>query len=164
MDLRLVQEGEKGILRTIAEAYWLELMPHADVVTDPVRREAYFASQFAFAGDSRRPQWAVEGDERVGFVSTSVDRAAHTAFVEDFYILPAVRRQGYGRAVVQALYAQLDVLGITQVDLSVRRDTPQALAFWEALGFRIAAYRLRQYRDPAAHQSIVGALSSDFAR
>jgi ribosomal protein S18 acetylase RimI-like enzyme len=49
------------------------------------------------------------------------------------------------------------------VDLSVRRDTPQALAFWEALGFRIASYHLRQYRDPAAHQSFMGALSSDLA-
>jgi ribosomal protein S18 acetylase RimI-like enzyme len=63
---------------------------------------------------------------------------------------------------VQALYAQLDPLGITQVDLNMRRDTPQALAFWQAVGFRIGSYRLRQYRDPVTHQSFIGALLSDF--
>ena len=138
-------------------------MPHADAVTDPLRRAAYFESQFAWAGDGRRLHWAVESREKVGFVSVSVDCAAHTAFIEDFYIFPAMRRKGHGRAAVQALYTQLDALGVTQVELNVRRDAPQALAFWEALGFRIASYRLRQYRDPAAHQSFVGALSSDFA-
>ncbi len=163
MELQLVRASEREAFRAVAESYWQELMPHADAVADPVRRDAYFASQFAFEGDSRRPQWAVEGGERVGFVSASVDRAAHTAFIEDFYILPAVRRKGHGRAAVLTLYAQLDALGVTQVDLSVRRDTPQALAFWEAQGFRIASYRLRQYRDPVAHRRRSGALSSDFA-
>ena len=158
-----MQVTEKDAFRAVVETYWQELMPRADVVVDVIRRDACFASQFAFEGDSRRPQWAIENQERVGFVSISIDHAARTAFIEDFYIFPTMRRRGYGRAAVQTLYTQLDALEINQIDLSVRRDTPQALAFWEVLGFRIASYRLRQYRDPAAHQSFVGELSSDFA-
>jgi len=49
------------------------------------------------------------------------------------------------------------------IELNVRRDTPQALAFWESQGFRIASYRLHQYRDPKTGTSYIGALSSDFA-
>lgn len=164
MELKPVQESEKGDFLLIVEGYWQEVMPQAEVVVDPVKRAAYFASHFVWEGGSRRPQWVVESETRVGFLSVSIDPAAKTAFIEDFYILPSARHKGYGRAAMQALYAQLDTQGITQVDLNVRRDTPQALAFWQALGFRIASYRLRQYRDPLAHQSFIGALSSDFAR
>ena len=52
--------------------------------------------------------------------------------------------------------------GVELIECNVRRDNPQALAFWEAQGFRIALYRLRQYRDPKRGTSYVGALSSDF--
>ncbi len=82
--------------------------------------------------------------------------------VNDFYVLPEARRQGYGRAMVQWLLAHLDSLGVEQIDLDVRRDNPDALAFWQAQGFGIALYRLRQYRDPESGTAFVGALSSDF--
>jgi ribosomal protein S18 acetylase RimI-like enzyme len=48
-------------------------------------------------------------------------------------------------------------------ELTLRRDNPQALAFWEAQGFRIAHYLLRQYRDLQTGELFIGALSSDFA-
>jgi len=56
---------------------------------------------------------------------------------------------------------------VERVDLDVRRDNPQALAFWQAQGFGIAAYRMRIYRDPdsgtvrSSAAAYVGALSSD---
>ncbi|MBV7330555.1 hypothetical protein KFU94_20385 [Chloroflexi bacterium TSY] len=53
-------------------------------------------------------------------------------------------------------------MGIEQIELNVRRDNPEALAFWQAQGFRIALYQMRQYRDPQTGQSFIGALSSDF--
>jgi hypothetical protein len=37
------------------------------------------------------------------------------------------------------------------------------LALWEAQGFRIAHYLLRQYRDPQTGELFIGTLSSDFA-
>lgn len=52
------------------------------------------------------------------------------------------------------------MLKIEQID-HVRRDTPAALAFWQAQGFGIASYRLRQYRDPQRGVACRGALSSD---
>ena len=158
MELRPILETEKDAFLLVVDVYWQEIMPHANVAVDPLKRAAYFA----WEGDSRRPQWIAEGEGQVGFLSVSIDSISKIAFIEDFYIVPTARHMGYGRAAVQALYQQLDALGIMQMDLNVRRDTPQALAFWQALGFRIGSYRLRQYRDPTRHESFIGALSSDF--
>jgi ribosomal protein S18 acetylase RimI-like enzyme len=91
----------------------------------------------------------------VGFVAYAVDEARKSASINDFYVVPEARRRGYGAAMVQAVYAQLDQLGVELVELNVRRDNPQALAFWVAQGFRIALYRLRQYRDPKTGKAYI---------
>lgn len=163
MHLEKVHLNDILDFRRIVKAYWQEVMPHSDVVNDPDRRETYFRECFTWAGGNRHPYWAVAEGRRVGFVAYAVDEAKKTASINDFYVMPQERRRGYGAAMVQAVYAQLDKRGIERVELDVRRDTPQALAFWEAQGFRIAQYRMRQYRDPKTGQSYIGALSSDFA-
>jgi ribosomal protein S18 acetylase RimI-like enzyme len=55
-----------------------------------------------------------------------------------------------------------DDLGVEAIDLHVRRDNPAALQFWQAQGFMIGHYQLKQYRDPEKRVGFVGALSSDF--
>lgn len=162
MDLETVQLTDIHDFRRLVEAYWQEVMPQSDVVQNPERREAYFRECFTWAGGNRQPYWAVTDGRRVGFVVYTVDAAKHSADIHDFYVVPEARRQGYGAAMVQAAYAQLDRHGVKLVELNVRRDNPQALAFWEAQGFRIALHRLRQYRDPKTGTSYLGALSSDF--
>jgi len=67
------------------------------------------------------------------------------AYVSDFYIEPSHRRQGHGRCFVQVLTQSLADQGITRIDLPVREDNPASLAFLQAVGFRLASYRLRQY-------------------
>src|ERR1043166_8656683 len=116
--------------RRIVEAYWQEVMPQSDVVRNPDRREAYVRERFTWAGGDRQPYWAVADGRRVGFVAYAVDAAKQSASIEDFYVVPDVRRRGYGAAMVQALYAQLDRLGVALVELNVRRDNPHALGFW----------------------------------
>ena len=65
--------------------------------------------------------------------------------------------------MVEAIRDLTDDLGIEQIDLNVRRDTPHALEFWQAQGFMIGHYELTQYRDPIKRIGFRGALSSDFA-
>lgn len=163
MNLEKVRLTDIPTFRCIVEAYWQEVMPHSDVVKQPDRREAFFRACFTWAGGNRHPYWAVVSGRNVGFVAYTVDEAKNSASIDDFYVVPAERRQGHGTDIVQAIYAHLDRLGVELVELNVRRDTPQALAFWEAQGFRIALYRLRQYRDPQTGKAYIGALSSDFA-
>jgi|RhiMetdeSRZDD1v2_1073273.scaffolds.fasta_scaffold134550_3 ribosomal protein S18 acetylase RimI-like enzyme len=163
MYLEKVQQTDIGDFHRIVEAYWHEVMPQSDVVKNPERREAYFRECFTWAGGNRQPYWAIADGRRVGFVTYTVDAAKHSASIDDFYVMPDARRRGYGTAMVQAVYAQLDTHGVALVELNVRSVNPHAFAFWEAQGFRIALYRMRQYRDPKTGKSYIGALSSDFA-
>ncbi len=161
IELRLIEAREQQEFRRMVEAYWQELMPHADVLQDEASRDRYFGESFQWLGESERPYWALHADEPVGFLAFS--RSGQTIYIDDFYVIPAARRAGIGREMVEALNQRFDQLGITLVELSVRRDNPRALSFWEACGFRIANYRLRQYRDPNTGERFIGGLSSDFA-
>ena len=157
--LPIVQQ-EFPQFRLHLEAYWQELMPHADVIKDATSRDRYFQERFV---EGRFELYvAVDGTEQVGLLAVAVEDTKQSAVIEDFYVFPQSRRKGYGRAMVASLYALLDRRNITLVELNVRRDNLQALAFWEAIGFRIGSYRMRQYRDPKIGKSFVGALSSDF--
>ncbi len=147
--------------RKTVEVYWQELMPQAIVVRDAERRDAYFQEQFAWDGKNNHPWWAVVDGCRVGFMAFDVFREQKRARVNNFYVTPERRRQGYGTAMMEWLFSYLDGLGVERIDLDVRRDNPQALAFWQAQGFGKAGYRLRQYRDPKSGTALVGALSSD---
>jgi ribosomal protein S18 acetylase RimI-like enzyme len=162
MQLKPIQPSEREQLRHMAEAYWQELMPHADMVRDAEQRTRYFQERFPLGDEHHRVQWAMVDGQPVGFIAFTLDQARKQALVEDFYVVATERRRGYGAAMVRLLYQQVDAMGIELVELTVRRDNPQALAFWEAQGLRIAHYLMRQYRDPKTGQSFIGALSSDF--
>ncbi|MCP4416969.1 MAG: GNAT family N-acetyltransferase [Chloroflexi bacterium] len=163
MNLEKVKLTDIPDFRQMAEIYWQELMPHSDIVQSSEKQEIYFQDCSSWDGGNSHPFWAVAQGRRVGFVAYDVDEGKKTAVINDFYLIPEVRRQGHGSAMVKAIYAQFDALEVELVELNVRRDTPQALAFWEAQGFRIASYRLRQFRDSKTGTSYIGALSSDFA-
>lgn len=163
MRIEQVDPKEMAAFRHMVEAYWQELMPHAVVLRDPRQWEAYFQAQFAWDGGNRHPCWATVGGERVGFLSLDLYEEERRAQINHFYIVPEQRRRGYGTAMVAWIFFYLDGLGVERIDLNVRRDNPSALAFWQAQGFGIAGYRLRQYRDPEKGTAFVGALSSDLA-
>lgn len=163
VQLQPVQPSEQAQLQAMAEAYWQEIMPTADVVQDAERRTRYFQERFPLNDENRRVHWALVDGQVVGFIVITINPARKQVMVEDFYVPPTERRKGYGAAMIQALYQQLDQTSIEMVELTVRRDNPQALAFWEAQGFRIGHYLLRQYREPKTGELFIGALSSDFA-
>jgi ribosomal protein S18 acetylase RimI-like enzyme len=143
-------------------AYWQELMPKADVVNDPTLWEAYFQAEFTWNGGNNHPHWAIDGGDKVGFMTFELSENRKRAIINNFYVVLEKRRYGYGKAMVAWLFAHFDSLGVEQIDLNVRRDNPTALAFWQAQGFGIAGYRIRQYRNPKTGTAFVGALSSDF--
>ena len=146
----------------MVEAYWQELMPKARSVRDPEQRETTFRAEFDWDGGNNHPYWAMVDRRWVGFMAFEVSDDQRQARVNNFYVVPAERRKGYGTAMAQWLFSYLDNLGVERIDLNVRRDNPSALAFWQAQGFGIAGYRLRQYRNPESGTAFVGALSSDF--
>jgi hypothetical protein len=80
-----------------------------------------------------------------------------------FALMLAVTRQVARADRGLSPLGHFDQVVVESVDLNARRATPQALAFWEAQGFLMAAYRLRRYRDPKSGETYIGAPSSDFA-
>ena len=58
------------------------------------------------------------------------------------------RRQGLGTALMQHVLGTAAKEGVRRATLEVRRSNSPALAFYERLGFTIAAVRARYYTDP----------------
>lgn len=55
--------------------------------------------------------------------------------VAEFYVIPALRRQGVGREAVQQAIAWCRHHGAAQLEAQVHPRNPIALAFWRATGF-----------------------------
>jgi GNAT superfamily N-acetyltransferase len=135
--LAQVKTADIPEFREMVAAYWQALMPHAPVIQDPDQREAYFRERFTWTGGNRHPHWALLAGQRIGFISFEVCEAKRSASVEDFYIVPAERRKGYGSAMMRALYDCLDMLGVELIELNVRRDNPAALVFCKRRDFAL---------------------------
>lgn len=152
----------------MAVNYWQDLTPDVAFLKSQEATQACFDDTFTWAGGNRHPYWAWANTEPIGFISIELEHQSNTvdgkmAYVHDFYIASQHRRKGYGSALVRWLFSHLDQLNIERLDLNVRRDTPDALAFWQAQGFGIAGYSMRMYRNPKTRTALKGVLSSDFA-
>jgi ribosomal protein S18 acetylase RimI-like enzyme len=99
--------------------------PWRDVSWEANRRE------FEQALDANALFLAEEDGESVGFVTAWLDD--HFARIGDLYVADAARRQGIARALVETVVENLRARGATHLFL---KANPQALAFYERLGFR----------------------------
>jgi ribosomal protein S18 acetylase RimI-like enzyme len=147
LTIHAIREDERDELRTMAVAYWLELMPHAPVIQDPQRREGYFQNRFRFDTPESTLWWAMIDENRAGFarIDLALDHDGPWAEIQDFYVAEEWRGQGTGRAFAKCLVEWLRAHDVVRIDLHVRSDNPRALAFWQAVGFEMASYRLRTY-------------------
>jgi GNAT superfamily N-acetyltransferase len=147
LSIKQVADEEHPLLYDMVQTYWDEIMPHALTVQGPTKRAAYFEEEFQ-RGTSENVQWWAQVDaHQIGFanITLSHDSLGTWGRINDFYITPTWRRQHYGRAFVEALRTWMKGQDTYRIDLSVRRDAPGALAFWRAVGFQLASYRLREY-------------------
>jgi ribosomal protein S18 acetylase RimI-like enzyme len=162
MRVENVKTADIKTFKWLVEEYWRELMPKATAMQTPETFDAQFQNTFEDKRDDCLLHIAFEGDQPVGLFLFQIASDQHQAAILEFYVRPQNRRKGVGSAMVHWLLSKCDDLGIEQIDLNVRRDNPDALAFWQAQGFGIAGYRLRQLRDPATRSAFKEVLSSDF--
>ena len=99
--------------------------PWADVSWDANRAE------FERALGANGLFLAEEGDQVVGFVSSWLEE--HVARIGDLYVAESGRREGAGRALVEAVIENLRARGATHLMLNANLE---ALPFYEKLGFR----------------------------
>jgi ribosomal-protein-alanine acetyltransferase len=95
----------------------------------------------------RRQALAAEVDGALaGFAVASL--VADEAELESIAVAPTAQRRGVGRALLKELMASLGSLGVGRLLLEVRASNRQAIAFYDALGFRECGRRPRYYVDP----------------
>ena len=94
------------------------------------------------------PEWimlvATDGDEPVGYASAQLQRRADTPFrhpaellcVHWMGVLAQRRRQGVGRALIDAMRAEAASRGVSTVTIDVWEFNAEARAFYEKVGFR----------------------------
>ncbi|MBP2232284.1 ribosomal-protein-alanine N-acetyltransferase [Azospirillum agricola] len=87
---------------------------------------------------------ALRGEEPVGFVMTRV--AAEDAEILAIGVLPAGRRSGVGRRLVEAALSGARHLGATALFLEVAEDNDAARALYKACGFFSVGRRPGYYR------------------
>jgi len=147
LSIEQVTDEERPLLYDMVQTYWDEIMPHALTVQGTAKRAAYFEEEFQRGTPESVQWWAQVDAHRIGFanITLSHDSLGTWGRINDFYIKPIWRRQHYGRAFVEALRTWMKGQDTYRIDLYVRSDAPGALAFWRAVGFQLASYRLREY-------------------
>jgi ribosomal protein S18 acetylase RimI-like enzyme len=78
---------------------------------------------------------AREGGATVGTIMVGYD--GHRGWIYYLAVVPARRRTGIGRALVEAAQAWLAERGCPKIQLMVRDDNAAAIAFYRALGLDV---------------------------
>jgi GNAT superfamily N-acetyltransferase len=135
--LEPVAERDLDALFAIFADYWAELDD-----ADPLTPLPYGVPEYrrALLNDRERREllWLFVDGDRAGFAFTRVDEDwphdALVAEVSEFYVLPAHRRGGVGRAAVAVLAERCRAGGATRLEADVLSGNAAALAFWRACG------------------------------
>ena len=70
--------------------------------------------------------------------STPSAERGRVLVVNDFFVDPALRRKGVGRALAARLLEEAKAMHVDRVDLEVLAANQAAAAFWKSVGFRTA--------------------------
>ena len=107
-------------------------------------------SEKSVAGELDNPLalWlvAMEGDRLAGYVGSQT--VMDETDMMNLAVAPQFRRQGVGKALVNALVASLKELGSRCLTLEVRDSNGPARALYAKLGFVEVGRRRGYYRDP----------------
>ncbi len=111
-------------------ALWRTAFPNAPARNDPVldiRRKLGVQPELFLVADLHE---RVVGTSMAGF-------DGHRGWVHLVAVAPDCRRRGVGSALIRCAEALLTELGCPKLNLQVRASTPEAVPFYEALGFRV---------------------------
>lgn len=92
------------------------------------------ARVLAFAAGEDIPGLCVAGLRRRPALFEETERGE----IEHLVVRESARREGVGRALVEAALGWMRAQGIRRVEIQVERDNPAGRAFWRALGFAAA--------------------------
>ncbi len=122
--IRVCTEGDVAGLA----ALWAAVFPDARVWNQPavsIARKRALADDLLFV--------AVQGDAVLGAVAAGYDGVR--GWIYHLAVAPAARRQGIGRALLQAAEAALRARGCPKINLQILADNAAVSAFYARLGF-----------------------------
>lgn len=89
--------------------------------------------------DDERTEFLLSGEPPIGVAQLrfrpSVWTGAEDAWLEDLFVVPEARREGVGRALVQACLERARARGCKRIQLDANERNRGALALYESLGF-----------------------------
>ena len=141
-------------LRRMMNDYLLEYDQHAD--TSQYWDDEYFAACLAelAAGSMVIFLSRIQdgSNEPAAFAIARIEpywyrRSMFMGIVEEFYVAPAHRRAGLGRALASRTFDELRARGASMITASVLQQNLPALLFWQHIGLTIEAYRLFRPAD-----------------
>lgn len=91
----------------------------------------------------------VTGDV-IGFVAAHVEPWNMSLVVDHLYVAPAHRRQGLGRRLLEAVYADSRASSAVTVRVETSSRNAPGIAAWQALGFSITGFDTSLYRGTSA--------------
>ncbi|MGG6195303.1 GNAT family N-acetyltransferase [Pantoea allii] len=86
----------------------------------------------------------------VGYLWYKPDLTFRSVFINDFYLFPAFRGQGLGRASMAALEKRLIEQGFTQIRLRVAADNPSARQLYDTAGFQVTGINMNKVLTPVS--------------
>jgi len=141
VSLVAVAEAEYEDFFAMLEAYDRELQAYETVQPDNEVEFATYRQAILDDMEGRELLWIVKGEDRAGFVmtrsSTDWPDGDPIMSIAEFYVVPHRRRNGVGRAAVEALLAEHRDRGTFLVQASIMRENKAARDFWARLGFEV---------------------------
>lgn len=151
VEIRLIRADEAERLRTVRLAALADApTAFGSTLADEQGQPAAFwrARAERSAAGQTAATFIAERDGRWVGTATGLlaDGAPGGATLVGMWVDPAARRQGLGRALVEAVVAWARARGATQVDLHVTESNGAALALYRRCGFELTGER-----QPLAH-------------
>lgn len=84
--------------------------------------------------------------EMIGYVGISC--ILDEGYVTNVAVFPEFRRQGVGKALLEAIFSLANENGLSFVSLEVRESNKNAISLYERLGFKLEGKRKNFYENP----------------
>lgn len=83
-------------------------------------------------------------EQHIGYLWYKPDPELKSAYINDFYLFPPFRGQGFGSMAMKRLEERLEKDGFTQLKLRVAADNQQARHVYEANGFAVTGINMNK--------------------
>jgi ribosomal protein S18 acetylase RimI-like enzyme len=140
----LAGASEADLLVSLARAFHCE-------DGHPLSPESEIALRQIVSGEPMARCWLIRcAANLVGYVvltlGFSVEHGGRDGFVDDLYLVPAVRGYGLGQTVLDFTLEQARLLGITTLHLEVEPENERAISLYRSRGFAENGRRLMSVR------------------